>query len=78
MSPTILALLCLLAASPPAPALESVAELPERPGALALVGPRVFVALHPLGAPESKLLELLPGGRRQPYPSGVLSRASAR
>ena len=75
MSPTILALLCVLAASPPAPALESVAELPERPGALALVGPRVFVALHPLGAPESKLLELLPGGRRQPYPSGVLSRA---
>src|SRR5262245_49535301 len=54
--------------------LESVAELPERPGAIALVGPRLFVALHPLDAPETKLLELLPGGRRQPYPSGVLSR----
>jgi len=54
--------------------LESVADLPERPGAIALVGSRVFVALHPLGAPETKLLELLPGGRRQPYPSGVLSR----
>jgi len=75
VSPTILALLCVLTASPPAPALESVAELPERPGALALVGPRLFVALHPLGAPASKLLELLPGGRPQPYPSGVLSRA---
>ena len=74
MSPTTLALLSLLAASPPAPTLESVAELPERPGAIALVGPRLFVALHPLGGPEAKLLELLPGGRRQPYPSGVLSR----
>ena len=73
MSPT-LALLSLLAASPPAPLLESVAELPVRPGAIALVGPRLFVALHPLGAPEMKLLEMLPGGRRQPYPSGVLSR----
>jgi hypothetical protein len=75
VSPTTLALLSLLAASPPAPVLERVAELPERPGAIALVGPRLFVALHPLGAPETKLLELLPGGRRQPYPSGVLSRA---
>jgi hypothetical protein len=52
-----------------------VAELHERPGAIALVGERLFVALHPLGAPETKLLELLPGGRRQPYPSGVMSRA---
>ena len=75
MSPTTLALLALLAASPPAPALETVAELQERPGAIALVGERLFVALHPLGAPETKLLELLPGGRRQPYPSGVMSRA---
>ena len=75
MSPTTLALLSLLAAPPPPAALERVAELPERPGAIALVGPRVFVALHPLGTPETKLLELLPGGRRQPYPSGVLSRA---
>lgn len=74
MSPT-LALLSLLAASAPAPLLETVAELPERPGAIALVGPRLFVALHPLGAPGTKLLEVLPGGRRQPYPSGVLSRA---
>jgi len=75
VSPTTLALLSLLAAPPPPAALERVAELPERPGAIALVGPRVFVALHPLGTPETKLLELLPGGRRQPYPSGVLSRA---
>jgi hypothetical protein len=75
VSPTTLALLSLLAATPSPPALERVAELPERPGAIALVGSRVFVALHPLGAPESKLLELLPGGRRQPYPSGVLSRS---
>ena len=74
MSPTILALLLVVAASPPAPALESVGELHERPGALAIVGSRVFVALHPLGAPDAKLIELLPGGRRQPYPSGVLSR----
>lgn len=74
MSPTTLALLSLLAASPPGPALESVAELSERPGAIALVGPRLFVALHPLGNPEAKLLELFPGGRWQPYPSGVLSR----
>lgn len=74
MSPTILALLLVVSASPPAPALESVAELHERPGALALVGSRLFVALHPLGAPDAKLIELLPGGRRQPYPSGVLSR----
>ena len=74
MSLTTFALLSLLAASPPAPALESVAGLPERPGAIALVGPRLFIALHPLGNPEAKLLELLPGGRRQPYPSGVLSR----
>jgi len=70
----ILALLSLLAASPPTSALETVAELPQRPGAIALVGSRVFVALHPLGNPEFKLLELLPGGRRSPYPSGVLSR----
>ncbi len=75
MSPTILALLLVVAASPPAAELESVAELHERPGAIALVGSRVFVALHPLGAPDAKLIELLPGGRRQPYPSGVLSRA---
>jgi hypothetical protein len=74
VSPTILALLLVVAASPPAPELESVAELPERPGAIALVGSRVFVALHPLGTPDAKLIELLPGGRRQPYPSGVLSR----
>jgi len=74
VSPTILALLLVVAASPPAPALESVAELPERPGALAVVGSRVFVALDPLGAPDAKLVELVPGGRRQPYPSGVLSR----
>jgi hypothetical protein len=75
VSPTTFALVSLLVASPPAPALESVAELPERPGALALVGPRLFVAVHPLGNPEAKLLELLPGGRRQPYPSGVVSRS---
>ncbi|HET6981982.1 MAG TPA: L-dopachrome tautomerase-related protein [Myxococcaceae bacterium] len=75
MSPTTLALLSLLAAAPPTPVLERVAELPERPGAIAVVGTRLFVALHPLGAPETKLLELLPGGRRQPYPSGVLSRS---
>lgn len=68
-----LALLVLLAAPPP-PALETVAGLPERPGAIALVGARLFVALHPLGHPDTKLLELLPGGRREPYPSGVLSR----
>ena len=74
MAPTILALLSLLAASPSAPVPDRVAELPERPGAIAVVGSRVFVALHPLGSPEMKLLELLPGGRRQPYPSGVLSR----
>jgi hypothetical protein len=69
-----LALLSLLAAPPPALALETVAELPDRPGAIALVGSRIFVALHPLGQPETKLLELIPGGRRAPYPSGVLSR----
>lgn len=74
MSPTILALLSLLAAPPSAPGLETVAELPQRPGAIAVVGSRVFAALHPLGNPEFKLLELLPGGRRAPYPSGVLSR----
>jgi hypothetical protein len=74
VSPTILALLSLLTASPPAPGLETVAELPQRPGAIAVVGSRVFVALHPLGTPDLKLLELLPGGRRAPYPSGVLSR----
>ena len=74
MSPTTLALLSLLAASGSAPGLETVAELPQRPGAISVVGPRVFVALHPLGNPEFKLLELLPGGRRAPYPSGVLSR----
>lgn len=75
MSLPTLALLSLLTASPPAPGLETVAELPERPGAIAVVGARVFVALHPLGHPETKLLELVPGGRREPYPSGVLSRA---
>ena len=69
-----LALLSLLAASPRSPALETVAELPERPGAIALVGSRLFVALHPLGNPETKLVELGPGGRRAPYPSGVLAR----
>ena len=74
MSPTILALLLVVAASPPASALETVAELPDRPGALAVVGSRVFVALNPVGAPDAKMIELLPGGRRQPYPSGVLSR----
>src|SRR5262249_8799279 len=74
VSLSTLALLSLLAAPPPAPALEAVAELPERPGAVAVVGGRTFVALHPLGIPEPRLLELLPGGRRAPYPSGVLSR----
>ncbi len=77
MSLPTLALLSLLTASPPAPGLETVAELPERPGAIAVVGARVFVALHPLGHPETKLVELVPGGRREPYPSGVLSRAFA-
>ncbi|HTS81095.1 MAG TPA: L-dopachrome tautomerase-related protein [Myxococcaceae bacterium] len=75
MSLPTLALLSLLTAPPASSGLESVAELPERPGAIAVVGARVFVALHPLGHPETKLLELVPGGRRQPYPSGVLSRA---
>ncbi len=74
VAPTILALLSLLAASPPGPTLETVAALPERPGAIAVVGPRVFVALHPLGNPGTKLLEVLPGGRHAAYPSGVLSR----
>jgi hypothetical protein len=69
-----LALLSLLTASPAGDALESVAELPERPGAIAVVGTRIFVAMHPLAHAEAKLLELLPGGRRPPYPSGVLSR----
>jgi len=69
-----LALLSLLAASPQAPVLETVAELAERPGAIALVGTRVFVALHPLGHPETKLVELGAGGRPRPYPSGVLGR----
>ena len=74
MSLPTFALLSLLTASPPAPALETVAELPERPGAIALVGARVFVALHPLDHPETKLLELGAAGRRSPYPSGILSR----
>ena len=74
MSLPALALLSLLTAPLPGEALESVAELPERPGAIAVVGTRVFVAIHPLARPEAKLLELLPGGRRPPYPSGVLSR----
>ena len=64
MSLPTLALLSLLTASPPSPGLETVAELPERPGAIAVVGARVFVALHPLGHPDAKLLELVPGGRR--------------
>jgi len=72
-----LALLSLLTAPPATPELETIAQLPERPGAIAAVGQRVFVALHPLGNPELKLLELLPGGRRVPYPSGVLSRSFA-
>ncbi|MGZ6076949.1 MAG: L-dopachrome tautomerase-related protein [Myxococcaceae bacterium] len=74
MSLPTLALLSLLAAAPRVPALETVAELPERPGAIALVGSRLFLALHPLGHPETKLVELGPGGRRAPYPSGVLAR----
>jgi Major royal jelly protein len=72
-----LALLSLLVAAPPGPALEPVAELSERPGAIAVVGTRLFVALHPLDRPEAKLLELLPDGRQQPYPSGILSRGFA-
>ena len=74
MSLTALALLSLLTASPAGEDLEAVAELPDRPGAIAVVGTRVFVALHPLARAEAKLLELLPGGRRPPYPSGVMSR----
>ncbi|HSP18063.1 MAG TPA: hypothetical protein VLQ79_01010, partial [Myxococcaceae bacterium] len=51
-----------------------MAELAERPGAVALVGSRLFVALHPLGHPETKLLELGAGWRGQPFPSGVVGR----
>jgi len=69
-----LALLSLLTASSAGGDLDAVAELPDRPGAIAVVGTRVFVALHPLAGVEAKLLELLPGGRRAPYPSGVMSR----
>lgn len=71
-------LLWALAGAAPAPVLEPVAQLAERPGAVAVVGQRVFVALHPLGNPELKLLEVRPGGRLEPYPSGVVSRAFAR
>jgi hypothetical protein len=74
VSLTALALLSLLTASPAGEDLEAVAELPDRPGAIAVVGTRVFVAFHPLARAEAKLLELLPGGRRPPYPSGVMSR----
>jgi hypothetical protein len=61
--------------APATSALEPVAELAERPGAVASAGDRLFVALHPLGHPEVKLLEVRSGGRLEPYPSGVVSRA---
>jgi hypothetical protein len=71
-------LLWALAATPAsataaAPVLEPVAALADRPGALAAIGSRLFVALHPLANPEVKLLEVR-NGRLDPYPSGVVSR----
>ena len=57
-----------------APGLEPVVALAERPGALAAIGSRLFVAVHPLGNPEVKLLEVR-SGSVEPYPSGVLSRS---
>ena len=72
-------LLWALAATPAstaaaAPVLEPVAALADRPGALAASGNRLFVALHPLGNPEVKLLEVR-SGRLEPYPSGIVARS---
>lgn len=57
---------------PPAPegALETVVELDRTPGNLA-IGPtgRMFVSMHPFGAPTARVIEIIPEGGTRPYPS---------
>ena len=56
--------------------LEIIAELPDGPGNIA-VGPdrRVFLTMHQAFEPDLRLVELLPDGTTQPYPTEAWARA---
>jgi sugar lactone lactonase YvrE len=50
--------------------LEVVARLEQTPGNIAITPEgRVFLSLHPFGAPKYAVVELLPGGTLRPYPT---------
>lgn len=50
--------------------LEVVARLEQTPGNLAITPEgRLFLSLHPFGAPKHAVVELLPGGATRPYPT---------
>src|SRR2546426_8158228 len=58
----------------PSSALEVVAELDYPPGNIAVSqSGRVFLSLHPSGAPPVKVVELV-GGKPVPYPSAALQK----
>jgi sugar lactone lactonase YvrE len=50
--------------------VEIVANLPDRPGNLAVTPEgRIIMSMHPFGQPKFKVLELLPDGSIKPFPS---------
>lgn len=57
--------------------LEVVARLEKTPPGNIAITPqgRVFLSLHPFGAPSFAVVELLPGGTTRPYPSETWARA---
>ncbi len=56
--------------------LEVVARLDKTPGNPAITPEgRIFLSLHPFGAPEYSVVELLPGGTTRPYPTEQWARA---
>jgi sugar lactone lactonase YvrE len=50
---------------------ETVARMDETPGNVAVSGDgRIFASLHPFGDPETRVVEVLPGGGTRPFPPG--------
>lgn len=59
-----------------APKLEILAQLEDRPGNVAVsTTGRIFLTMHPFGAPKYKLVELMPNGRTVPFPTKEWSSA---
>jgi sugar lactone lactonase YvrE len=56
--------------------VEVIARVQQTPGNIA-VSPegRIFISLHPFGAPTQRVLEVLPTGETRPYPNEAWSKA---